>query len=64
MYLLDLQKHHLLFGEIFRQHLKAEEQVTRRNCVQGVRRYEDPVKSAFHYLRKIRVNKLTDSLQE
>lgn len=37
MYLLDLQKHHPLFGEIFRQHLKAEEQVTRRNCVQGVR---------------------------
>lgn len=54
MYLLDFQEHHPLFGEIFRKHLKAEEQVIRWDCVQGVRRCEDPVESVFHYLREER----------
>ncbi len=33
VYLLDLQQHHSLFGKIFWQHLKAEEQVTRLDRV-------------------------------
>lgn len=49
-YLLDLQLDHPLLGQLWGQHLEAEQQVSGGDCVQRVRWQEHAVEAILDHL--------------
>lgn len=49
-YLLDLQLHYPLLGQLWGQHLEAEQQVCGRDCVQRLGWQEHALEAVLDYL--------------